>query len=343
MSKRNPRARFHRHGWDPKGSVGYYYKVGAASYGPFRTIKERDADKRRRRHTRRVNPSGTRYRGVITAIPGHLLRGGKKQVKSSWFNSKQEAAHWIYAMEQPGVETHHIERGAPRKGKRSNPGGPLDTHAAKELELFVENDADLYRQQYTPINKNLITKMARGVYKHDLAVKLFGYLMESGAKKYVREFGSPGDKWFEMFSPATRKAAAEVFAKHFEVVAKLGNYDNLLPKKYSDWRLKSNPNRLTDVLVKRGGKVFKAKAKYDAKLGRVRVFANPRVARAVGSREPAIYYYRGGVERGTGGRYQWREGYSENSPEGRPLYPWLTKKEAQRDAKRQGKKAVFKR
>jgi hypothetical protein len=158
-----------------------------------------------------------------------------------------------------------------------NPGGPLDTHAAKELELFVENDADLYRQQYTPINKNLITKMARGVYNHAGAVKLFGYLMESGAKKYAKQY-SGGSDWHQIFSPATRKAVAEVFAKHFEVEAKLGNYDNLLPKKYSQWRLKSNPNRMCDVLVRKNGQTFKAKAKYDAQAKRVRIFVPPGVA-----------------------------------------------------------------
>lgn len=234
-----------------------------------------------------TNPSGTRYRGVITAIPGHLLRGGTKKGVSSWFSTKSDAAKWLRAMEQPGIETHFIERGKGRidigpRGSwvRKNPGGPLDTHAAKELELFVENDADLYRQQYTPINKNLITKMARGVYDHGKAVKLFGYLMESGAKKYARQY-SVGNDWHQIFSPATRKSVAELFARHFEVEAKLGNYDNFLPKKYSDWRLKKNPNRLVDVLVRRNGKTFKAKAKYDAAQRRVRIFVNPRVAQKI--------------------------------------------------------------
>jgi hypothetical protein len=118
---------------------------------------------------------------------------------------------------------------------QKNPA-PLDEHAAKELELYVENDADLYRQQYMPINKNLITRMARGVYNHMLAVKQFGYLMESGAKKYAKEY-SEGKDWHQIFSPATRKHVAELFTNHFETEAKLGNYDSLLPKKYQ----KKNP------------------------------------------------------------------------------------------------------
>ncbi len=72
------------------------------------------------------NPGGTRYRGVITAIPGQLLRGGKKKVVSSWIDSRKEAHDWIYAMEQPGIETHHIERGAPTDEKK-NPFWPFNS------------------------------------------------------------------------------------------------------------------------------------------------------------------------------------------------------------------------
>jgi len=107
-----------------------------------------------------------------------------------------------------------------------------DSHAATELELYIDNDADLYRQQTTPILKNLATKKARGEYKHDLAVKAFGYLVEAGAKKYVKEFGTPDFPWHKMFDVPTRRAVAESFAKSFETEFALGNYDQLLPKKY---------------------------------------------------------------------------------------------------------------
>jgi hypothetical protein len=100
---------------------------------------------------------------------------------------------------------------------------------ARELELYISNDADLHRQQYTPILKNLSTKKVRSLYKHDLAVKLFGYLVEAGAKKYAKEFGGT---WHQMFPVPTRKAVAEELAKSFEAEFELGNYDHLLPKKY---------------------------------------------------------------------------------------------------------------
>lgn len=104
-----------------------------------------------------------------------------------------------------------------------------DHEAAHELSLYIENDGQLHRQQGEPILKNLILKVAKRTYDHDNAVKLYMYLMESGAKKYCKEFGGT---WNVMFSVPTRKLAAEEFAKSFEAEAALGNYAHLLPKKY---------------------------------------------------------------------------------------------------------------
>ena len=108
----------------------------------------------------------------------------------------------------------------------------MDDQAATELKLYIDNDAALRRQQHVPIWKNLATKKVRSQYKHDLAAKLFGYLVEAGAKKYAQEFGSPGQSWHQMFPVPTRKAAAEALTRDFESEFELGNYDHLLPKKY---------------------------------------------------------------------------------------------------------------
>jgi len=105
----------------------------------------------------------------------------------------------------------------------------IDEHAATDLEQYIASDADLYRQQYQPILKNLATKKVRSQYKHDLAVKLFGYLVESGAKKYAKESGGT---WHQLFDVPTRKRVAEELTKSFEGEFELGNYDNFLPKKY---------------------------------------------------------------------------------------------------------------
>lgn len=103
-----------------------------------------------------------------------------------------------------------------------------------ELKIFVDNDGDLYRLQTTSIFKNLATKMAKGVYQHHLAAKLFGYLAESGAKKYAREMGGDGSNWHQMFSVADRRFVANEWATEFEQEWANGSYRHLLPKKYQE-------------------------------------------------------------------------------------------------------------
>lgn len=54
---------------------------------------------------------------------------------------------------------------------------------ADELELLATNDAELYRRQYMPIIKNLMRKRAKGVYDHNLAIKLWRYMIDRVAKQ----------------------------------------------------------------------------------------------------------------------------------------------------------------
>lgn len=54
-----------------------------------------------------------------------------------------------------------------------------------------------------------------------------------------------------------------------------------------------------------------------------------------------VYTYRGSIERATRRGYAWRDGFSETSAEGRPLYPWLTRAECMADAKARGARAAF--
>ena len=114
-----------------------------------------------------------------------------------------------------------------------DPVRKVDTVAAKELLLYIENDGDLYRQQGLPILKNLVLKIDRGMYDHEKAVKLYGYLIQNGAQKYCKEFCSTGDRWSDIFNKPTREAVAREFVKSFETEYKLGAYNNLHAKKYS--------------------------------------------------------------------------------------------------------------
>jgi len=86
---------------------------------------------------------------------------------------------------------------------------------AYELALFIENDADLYRQQTLPIIINLQKKFTKGTYDPAQAVKLWKYLADNGAKKYTFENDDRQGKrhWMEIagygiFTVAERKEVA---------------------------------------------------------------------------------------------------------------------------------------
>lgn len=97
------------------------------------------------------------------------------------------------------------------------------------LELFIDNDSDLYRQMYTPILVNLMRKRRRGNYDSGLAIKAFYNLATEGAKKYFREHGGRG-RWYNMFPTSVRRATAVSLRNRFEMEADLGNYDGMLER-----------------------------------------------------------------------------------------------------------------
>ena len=119
-----------------------------------------------------------------------------------------------------------------------------DESLVAELALFTENDGDIYRRQTLSILKNLTAKKASGKYDSDKAVQAFMYLAETGAKEYIRQHGSPGDIWHEMFPANVRRAAAVKWRDEFEEEFKLGNYDHLVPKKYQAASRKKPPTCL---------------------------------------------------------------------------------------------------
>lgn len=107
-----------------------------------------------------------------------------------------------------------------------------DESVATELVLFVDNDEDLYRQQFLPIIKNIARKIKRGVYNPQLAVKLWMDLMESGAKKYIKEIGGldedTASSWHEAFPKNIREMAAkEMSEREYNKIIN-GEYDTYL-------------------------------------------------------------------------------------------------------------------
>lgn len=79
----------------------------------------------------------------------------------------------------------------------------------RELQLYLENDSEIYNKRLLPIYKNLEKKQVKGVYDSKKATKLYGYAVNDGAKKYTKEFGSSNN----IFSSADKKEVAKRMEK----------------------------------------------------------------------------------------------------------------------------------
>lgn len=90
---------------------------------------------------------------------------------------------------------------------------PIDKDGARKLELFIDNDGQLYNGQRKSIITNLARKMAKGVYDKTKAVILWNYLVESAAKKYNKEHGD-GTLSLKLFDKETRNEIAKNLEKN---------------------------------------------------------------------------------------------------------------------------------
>lgn len=79
---------------------------------------------------------------------------------------------------------------------------------AMELVLLADNDYQIYRSRVEPITKNLERKIAKGIFKKELAIKLVKYLMDDVAKKYGKRYGGT-------FTPSDRRLASAIWVDQF--------------------------------------------------------------------------------------------------------------------------------
>ena len=98
----------------------------------------------------------------------------------------------------------------------------------RELKLYIDNDASLYRQRYMPILKNLSRKKKQGKFRKGLASKAFMYLIDDGAKRYVRSYG--GDAR-DVFPKRQRKNLAKDYVEEFEDTFKNQEFDFMRSEK----------------------------------------------------------------------------------------------------------------
>lgn len=96
----------------------------------------------------------------------------------------------------------------------------------RELQLFSENDADLYRQRIVPIQTNLVTKIATGTFDINKAPLIYKYLIDDAIKRYSKDYGEI------KLTKAEKNNLAKIFVNEFLDEAQNGTYENYLPKKY---------------------------------------------------------------------------------------------------------------
>jgi hypothetical protein len=97
-------------------------------------------------------------------------------------------------------------------GKITGMPTPKDPYAISEIELWAKNDSALYYSHRLPILKNLYKKYKKGLYDIEKATKLYRYYIDSVMKSYHKNFGSKGDKWFDLLSTNDRQILAKDFA-----------------------------------------------------------------------------------------------------------------------------------
>lgn len=65
----------------------------------------------------------------------------------------------------------------------------VDTTALYDLRLFIDNEATLHTNRVVPMIKNVARKLKNGTYDHQLAPKLWMYLVQAGIELYIKDCG----------------------------------------------------------------------------------------------------------------------------------------------------------
>ena len=205
---------------------------------------------------RKKNPKLTQAQAVkqAFAISYSKQRAGKKVGAAP----KKKAATKVKAKKSKGTEMHtdtkshnvnikvvsgvkikskELKKQLQKKGYRLEHGyavvkrkriGALpefrDPDAAREIELYADNDSQLYYQSRRPILQNLTKKYKKGTFDVSKAAKLWRYYIDAALKKYNKEFGSRGDNWFDLLDTHDRQLLALEYANRTKQEFDLGNF-----------------------------------------------------------------------------------------------------------------------
>lgn len=135
-------------------------------------------------------------------------------------SAKSNTALWVVGGLAAAAVVGVVALGG-KKSLASNPRGTVDEDAARELDLYIDNDS-----RFSPMGggigravlNNLKRKMAKGTYNHAFAPKAWQYVVDAAANTYVREHGGP------RFQPATRRKVASDMADYARDMIKRGEW-----------------------------------------------------------------------------------------------------------------------
>lgn len=108
------------------------------------------------------------------------------------------------------------------KKRKNGAKSVADPVAARELELYIENEGALVAAANSMgrmIMRNLAGMITRGTYDSTKAWKAWMPLADEGAKRYTREYG---DRFGTVFNKATREMVANALAEAFESEVRTG-------------------------------------------------------------------------------------------------------------------------
>jgi len=100
-----------------------------------------------------------------------------------------------------------------------------DKDAAREIQLFADNDYMLYQQRKRPILINLGKKYKKGTYDVNKAAKLWRYYVDAALQKYHKEYGHRGN-WYDMLNVPDRNLLSLDYAIETKNEFDLGNFTN---------------------------------------------------------------------------------------------------------------------
>ena len=89
------------------------------------------------------------------------------------------------------------------------------SHAAYELELYIDNTEAIYRAYLVPVSRRLATIYAKGEFDRELGLRAMRRVCDNAAKQYTLEHGSMTTRWSEMFTKGDRDRVSETLVDYF--------------------------------------------------------------------------------------------------------------------------------